>query len=88
MALPKQLQAMSLGQVRRADIAEIIDAEFVKRKQASKRVDFTWFRSRFQYWYHKAGETPPTNATITRFLRRANITLQRVRDHKGKTVEE
>ena len=41
VALPSQLQAMSLGQIRRADIAEVIDAEFVKRKQLSKRVDFT-----------------------------------------------
>lgn len=29
--LPAQLKAMSIGKVRRADIAEIIDAEFVKR---------------------------------------------------------
>ena len=86
--LPAQLKAMSIGKVRRSDIAEIIDAEFVKRKKSSKRVDFNWFRSRFNYYYHKANETPPSDSTVIRFLRRAQITMQRVRDHKAKTVEE
>ena len=38
--LPGQLKIMSLCRIKRSDIAELIDAEFVKRKKASKRVDF------------------------------------------------
>ena len=79
---------MSLGQIKRADIAEIVEEEFVKRKMECKRVDFNWFRSRFHYWYRKENEKPPTDSSISRFLRRSNITLQKVRDHKSKTVEE
>ena len=86
--LPSQLKSMSIGHVRRADIAEIIDSEFVKRKKAGKKVDFNWFRSRFNYWYHKENETPPSDSTVARFLKRSHITMQRVRDHKSKTVEE
>ena len=86
--LPSKLRAMSVGRVRRVDLTEIIDAEFVKRKMTAKKVDFNWFRSRFHYWFRKENEPLPSNSTIVRFLKRANITLQRVRDHKPKTVEE
>ena len=49
VVLPAQLKAMSLGRIRRSDIAEIIDAEFVKRKREAKKVDFNWFKSRFRH---------------------------------------
>ena len=38
--LPTALKAMSLAQVRRLDLSEIIYNEFVKRKTESKKVDF------------------------------------------------
>ena len=38
--LPSQLKAMSLGRIRRADVCEKITSEFVKRREASKKVDF------------------------------------------------
>ena len=88
VTLPLQLKAMSIGRVRRSDIAETIDAQFVKRKMLCQRVDFNQFRSRFNYWYNKNNEKPPTESTISRFLKRANITLQKVSDHKSITVEE
>ena len=39
VTLPLQLKAMSIGRVRRSDIAETIDSKFVKRKML-QRVDF------------------------------------------------
>ena len=40
VVLPEALKAMSLGHVRRADLAEMIHHEFVIRKKKSKKVDF------------------------------------------------
>ena len=88
ISLPSQLRAMSLAQVRRCDLTEIIEAEFVQRRKESKKVDFNWWRSRFHYHFRRENEKIPSDSTISRFLKRAQITLQRVRDHKAKTVEE
>lgn len=79
---------MSLGHIRRADIGEIIDREFTDRRAKALPVDFNWFTSRFDYHFRNENEPVPSRATIARFLKRVNISLQSVRDHKNKSVEE
>ena len=86
--LAEALANMSLGHIQRADIGEKIDQEFTERRSKALPVDFNWFSSRFEYHFKKANEPVPHRSTIARFLKRVKISLQSVRDHKSKTVEE
>ena len=79
---------MSKGHIRRADIGELIDEEFTARRAKCLPVDFNWFVSRFNWHFRKHGEKVPRNSSICAFIKRANISLQAVRDSKSKTVEE
>ena len=79
---------MSMGHIRRADIGELIDREFTERRAKALPVDFNWFTSRFDHHFRKENEPVPSRSTIARFLKRVKISLQSVRDHKSKTVEE
>lgn len=73
--LPTALQNMSKGHIRRADIGEAIDNEFVARRAKCLPVDFNWFRSRFNWPFRKANESTPSDLSIAAFLKRANISL-------------
>ena len=62
--------------------------EFEKRRNKLLPVNFFWWRAAFHKVFIEAKEEVPSDGKIHGAIRRADITLQSVRDHKSKSVAE
>ena len=80
---------MSKSRIRRADLEDLAILDYEDRRFNLKlAVNFKQFKSRFDHHFREAGEKLPSNAKIVRCFERKDITLQRARDTKEKTVSQ
>ena len=87
--LPDHCKQMSKTRIRRADLEDLVIQEYEERRFVKKLAcSFKWFKARFDHHFREAGEKLPSKNKITCCFRRKDITLQRARDTKPKTVEE
>ena len=86
--LPKHVSARSKALTKRPDLEDEVLLLFEKRRAKCLPVNFFWFRSAFAKIFSGAGEAIPSDGKVHAAIRRADITLQAVRDHKSKAVAE
>ena len=81
--LPAHVVARAKALTRRPDLEDKVLLEFEKRRNKLLPVNFFWWRAAFHKVFIEAKEEVPSDGKIHGAIRRADITLQTVRDHKS-----
>ena len=86
--LPSHVSTRAKALTKRPDLEDKVLLMFEKWREKCLPVNFFWFRTTYNKVFKEADEIIPSDGKIHAALKRADITLQSIRDHKSKTVRE